>query len=256
MYAYVDVNGDVVADGLTGLSWTADGQGNAVWADAPSVCTALNDAGVLAGIVDWRIPSALELASLFDLGAAGKKLPALFLAAGSSTYWSATPVSGVAGQRYAAYFGQTATINKVAETESRSVLCVAGALPPSTLQLEADVITDPRTRLVWQRGAGVSGVDWMTALAYCASLDLDGASDWRLPTSKEFFTIVDASKSTPPIFRDGLYWNGTGQYWSSTPVQASPGFAYRVTASASQFSGDTTENGGYINARCVRSPGG
>jgi hypothetical protein len=63
-------------------------------------------------------------------------------------------------------------------------------------------------------------LDWNGAERYCQNLELDGESDWRLPTSKELWYLGDRSKSDPAL--NGEFRNsGTTSYWSSQKVNYS-----------------------------------
>ena len=85
-------------------------------------------------------------------------------------------------------------------------------------------ITDTATGLMWQKETAGS-YDWQDAMNYCWDLDLAGHTDWRLPTVRELFSIVDYGRKTPaidPVFgtMPAWYWsfstgvNGSSQAWS------------------------------------------
>ena len=77
---------------------------------------------------------------------------------------------------------------------------------------------DPRTGLEWQyRSPGK--MNWHEALEYARSLQLDGKSDWRLPTAPELETLLDRKilvESIRPIMRKDVPFRDTLSYWSST----------------------------------------
>jgi hypothetical protein len=102
-------------------------------------------------------------------------------------------------------------------------------------------ISDNATGLTWlQADSGSFGVgsygdgslNWEQALAWCASLDYAGSSDWRLPSIKELHSIVDYTRSPDTtdsaaisaLFQttylmNGINNNGYANYphtWSST----------------------------------------
>lgn len=72
-------------------------------------------------------------------------------------------------------------------------------------------------------------MDWAEALRFCASLEVAGQRDWRLPDAKELQSLVDYERApaTPrtaaldPLFRASAITNEAGQedfayYWTST----------------------------------------
>ncbi|WP_180966710.1 DUF1566 domain-containing protein [Cohaesibacter celericrescens] len=98
-------------------------------------------------------------------------------------------------------------------------------------------VTDLNTKLLWQKTPDYSKYPFYEADAYCASLDLGGRSDWRLPTLKELYSLVDSrgellkpdegGKPRPYLDTEAFdfeYPNPpyTGQYWSSTRYVKGP----------------------------------
>jgi hypothetical protein len=128
------------------------------------------------------------------------------------------------------------------------------------------VCTDPATKLDWQQcPVGQSGSDcalgsateftWQEAMDSCTG-------DWRLPSIYELVTIVDFSKSNPPI--DTNKFPNAPQYamWSSTSVTSPPrleesAWGLRFVDGNLSFDSkiplpDSTGNPGKYHARCVR----
>lgn len=74
------------------------------------------------------------------------------------------------------------------------------------------------TGLMWQKEDDGSSYDWESALAYATSSDLAGYTDWRVPNTKEFQSIVDYDRTTFPAI-DEDYFSCTDDdswFWSST----------------------------------------
>ena len=69
---------------------------------------------------------------------------------------------------------------------------------------------------------------WQEAMDYCKTLELDGHSDWRLPSKTELLSIVDSTRRCPAInvyiFPDTVSSN----YWSSTTYAYGADGAWRV----------------------------
>ena len=85
-------------------------------------------------------------------------------------------------------------------------------------------ITDLNTGLMWQQSPAGNGLNFDEADDYCDSLDLAGYDDWRMPTTKELFSISDFSEGWP--YLDTTYFDlaETGsvskdeQYWTERYV--------------------------------------
>jgi hypothetical protein len=70
------------------------------------------------------------------------------------------------------------------------------------------------TALTWTRTPSTP-LPWEEALAYCETLDLVGQSDWRLPSFREFASILDWGRVEPlpaVVVTDG------GPFWTSSPM--------------------------------------
>ncbi len=77
-------------------------------------------------------------------------------------------------------------------------------IPQSFIVIETEIeneniIQDRNTLLQWQQVATSETFTWDKAVTHCEDLDYGGYSDWRLPATNEFLTIVDNSKYKPAI---------------------------------------------------------
>ncbi len=108
-------------------------------------------------------------------------------------------------------------------------------------------VTDKNTGLMWQREDDGTARTWNDAGDYCEALDLDGYSDWRLPTYFELLTIVDYGRSNPSI--DLLVFPNTNSssYWSS---ETDGGGAKAISFDYGESS--TFEQSSMKSVRCVR----
>ncbi|MHA1866475.1 MAG: Lcl C-terminal domain-containing protein [Candidatus Heimdallarchaeaceae archaeon] len=93
-------------------------------------------------------------------------------------------------------------------------------------------ITDLVTGLMWQKTPDTQKYTWAEAFDYSENLTLGGYTDWRVPTIKELYSLIDFngnSKANPPVPYINtsvfdFYWgdvvNGErlidAQFWSST----------------------------------------
>ncbi len=100
-------------------------------------------------------------------------------------------------------------------------------------------------------------ISYYNAHEYCAQLELGGENDWRLPTRRELYELVDYSNS-PKIDTTFNQKNG-GYFWTSQELFAYDGQpgdenkqAWTVQfGNAIDYASDKTENDGY-HVRCVR----
>ncbi len=96
---------------------------------------------------------------------------------------------------------------------------------------QGEVVIDNTTGLMWQNepytpqekeaydktnGSEYGKVlKWGNAFKYCEALELEGYSDWRLPSLKELKSLVDYSRTNPSI-DDNVFKVMPNYYWSST----------------------------------------
>ncbi len=121
---------------------------------------------------------------------------------------------------------------------------------------------DINTRLLWTRDANIAGrkMDWLKANDYIKQLNEQkyaGHSDWRLPTIKEFQTLIKQVYGQHTILNKGGFKKVQDDfYWSSSPNADYPKFAYAFNVSGgyvgSEGFGEYTTNACYVWP--VRSP--
>lgn len=76
------------------------------------------------------------------------------------------------------------------------------------------IVVDNNTGLEWQQIITTDKYIWNDAWAYCGQLNYGGNNDWRLPNPQELLTIVDNSKSYPPL-NTAYFQNIDVALWSS-----------------------------------------
>lgn len=83
-------------------------------------------------------------------------------------------------------------------------------------------VLDKVTGLMWQRAVPAASYPWNEALDHCASLDLAGFHDWRLPSRIELVSLIDLTCTQPSI--DGLAFPHTPNdwFWTSSVDAAEP----------------------------------
>jgi len=71
--------------------------------------------------------------------------------------------------------------------------------------------------LIWEDQSSIFKGGFSEAKNYCENLELDGISDWRLPTNKELWYLGDREKSSPAISE--IFQNTENSYyWSDQAV--------------------------------------
>ena len=122
----------------------------------------------------------------------------------------------------------------------------------STLLFAASSKQDDKTGLVWQDNQAVAQNEMMQdeAIVYCQQLKLDGFEDWRLPTLKEFYTIVDLTKDRPAL-KNGFEIRNDERFWTATLFVKNPEKeAWRLSMSYGEA--EPYKKGRTYRVRCVR----
>lgn len=111
---------------------------------------------------------------------------------------------------------------------------------------------DKITLLEWQRGDSGTTMGWDFAYAHCASLQLDGHDDWRLPNVNELLSIVDFGVVAAPAIETTVFSNTitSGLYWSSTIRANSLNTIFTVVFNDGAIFPVSRSSGQYV--RCVR----
>ncbi|MBA7678319.1 hypothetical protein ES703_86592 [subsurface metagenome] len=114
-----------------------------------------------------------------------------------------------------------------------------------------DVVIDLATGLMWPADAEGAGgnskntVNWDTAIAYANGLDFAGFTDWRIPNSHEFVTLMNLEQTVnkvPTGFFTGF--GGIIEYWTSTTYSDNTPYAYELSQldATIKVKAKTTEN--------------
>ena len=243
--AYRDNGDGTVSDLNTGLVWQKAHNAKRVgYYDAKRDCESLT----LGGKHDWRLPSLKELFSIADFsGSQGTGRFYLDSRYFDIAYPGANEDMGREASHHPEMMGQTWTSTiytgnhmgrgveaafffnffdghiKNAPTSGPFALfhrCVRGNeyLALNDFQNNGDgTVSDHSTGLTWQRADDGKTRDWPGALRYCATLDLGGKRDWRLPNVKELQSIVDYTRNDPAIDTSHfVQTDRNGWFWSST----------------------------------------
>lgn len=226
--------GGTAFDPLTALTWQAGmAAGVHDWGQAQEVCAALE----LDGSDDWRVPDRLEALTVLDLGQAGPALPDALPTMSRGYLWTSSEAGEDGGLAIDVESGGT---HRLVRSEALPVRCVRGEAPlQQWVDMGDGTFEDERTGLAW--AAMDDGVlrTWEQALAHCESLELAGASDWRLP---DFRALHSAATGRFPVAR----------YWSSTTDVQDARSAWTIGGDARE-SGRSDKAASWHRALCVRS---
>jgi hypothetical protein len=254
----VSADGNVVTDLATGLSWERQLAATACppppdqlpgpstcqsWQDAQSYCQGLSLGVYPSG---WRLPTVSELVSLIDFASSA---PALatgtfpYQQTAASVEWAAPPPGADSDKGFIVDFSDGEIHLNVELVElggGYSVRCVHGPTTCDSADSGAYVVQngtvyDPATDLTWQQDAPPGQYPWSStaaagsAQAYCESLNLGGASGWRLPALKELLSIVDAR--TVPTIGAAFQFQGSPLnhvFWTSALLASDEAYAWTV----------------------------
>ena len=122
----------------------------------------------------------------------------------------------------------------------------------TTLLISATSKVDEKTSLVWQDNSAVldSELTYDEALSYCKDLKLDGFDDWRVPTIKEFYTIIDLRVNRPALKR-GFEARNDDKFWTAVASAKNPKKeAWRISMSFGEAELYNKKRAYHV--RCVR----
>ena len=205
------VDGETIIDNKTNLTWQNSDPyiiGSKTYSQAQSYCTSLN----LNGHNDWRLPTAYELLSTVTKARTRPAINLLF-SIDYSDYWTSTQLSDGDYRVIDFDYG----INQPENSNSyNEVRCVRGSMAVVNIQKSGDVVIDHTHKLMWQDNASLDKKDFNEALSSCESLNLHGATDWRLPNINELLSVTDF-QNTNGIFNSIFEYNEKSDaIWSST----------------------------------------
>ena len=237
----------IVFDRLTGLMWQrAPSATTYTQAAAATACKG----STLGGYTDWRLPSVVELVSIVDFTATSPSVDAVaFPGTSAGLYWTSTLlasnpqnawfVSFIAGQTDFVYATDSNLARCVRTAMNMAAACRASA---TRFKVNAAMVTDSSTGLVWPQAVPTPAQTWSAAKASC---DAAGGGS-RLPSLKELQTLVDYGMvypgPGPAIDPTAFPSTPVGAYWTSSPFSGSDSafwmvrFDYGDTASSAVVS--------------------
>lgn len=133
---------------------------------------------------------------------------------------------------------------------------VPGAKLAPSYMATADTVKDTVTGLTWQRNvpemlAGCGALcSWQKAKTYCEKLELEGASDWRLPSLIELGSILDDNRVMPAIDPDNFPNTPSEPFWTASSSAEASDQAWSVDFGLFQVAPASKTAGRRV--RCVR----
>jgi hypothetical protein len=214
--------------------------------DAKSFCSILKS----DGYEDWRLPTLIELWSVKNRES-GKKSVDLI----DTTYWSGDKVFQQRDKIWGVDIktGSDKWLNKKAKHHAR---CVRGESDYSLdLVRGENVVIDRKNSLMWQDTLyNREKRSWRGAKEYCENLIFGSFSDWRVPTIRELYSIIEhnqkrgASKVSSQFYTLQKSW-----YWSSTQFVDEKRKSWNINFSTGNDTWDFKSK--RINVVCVRETG-
>jgi Protein of unknown function (DUF1566) len=248
--AYTDLGNGSVKDKVTCLVWQKGYSPDKLsWAAAKSYCRSLSTGGS-----GWRLPSRVELTSIFDFTRSGPAINTSVFKGVANFFWTSSPwaVAHTPKYAWAMNFYEGLTTNAGDTTGSYYARCVkapVGSGAATYKAVAAGERQDNQTGLIWQQATSPKTMSPAAAKTYCTGLALNGHR-WRLPSIKELATTVDESRVAPAINRSAF--PGTAKstyYWSSSRAAAKPSATWGLNYDDG-FTSYYNLTTGY--ARCVR----
>ena len=112
---------------------------------------------------------------------------------------------------------------------------------------------DDKTGLIWQDNREIveKNLNYDEAKIYCQDLTVDSFNDWRLPTLREYYTIIDLTRNRPAL-KNGFEIHDDGRYWTATPFAKNPQKeAWYISMSYGEA--EPYKKGRVYHVRCVRN---
>jgi len=113
-----------------------------------------------------------------------------------------------------------------------------------------EIVRDNNIGLEWTKRAESGSWRWGDALSYCSNLSYGGYDDWRLPTPKEFLTIVDNGRSYPALDMNYFDYSGDNLWTSAKQANPNDTMYWSVNFDSGHLRRIANNTQGYV--RCVR----
>ena len=269
----IQANTNLVVDNLTGLMWLRNATvGTGTWNIAVGACYF----PPYFEFDDWRLPSVREMESLIDVNFA---LPALPLPHPfqnlSLNYWTSTwdasdtnkawvvSIGDGTVARWARTNGTPAYWPVRTHTSGKSPVPRTGQtnsltpgddgdlqpgtpwpIPRFTVMADTNLVFDNLWGRMWTRQVGIGATtSWAPAIDHCAAMTLGEHADWRLPTRREAWSLIDFGRTN--FLPVGHPFEGSPEvpFWTSSTYRPLTNYAWGIS-------------GGYLGAYIKTAIGG
>lgn len=231
---------------------------NVYWQVANAYCNSLTIAGR-----SWRLPTARESVLFGDHSQIAFLSNTYFPNLQAAGGWTSTPAVGFFG-RYLFY--AVGSISAMDETNNFPVRCVSGPKVPnaSFTDMGDGTVQEDNTGLLIKKCAynqaddaactgSASALTWQQALDYCNNLNFASRTDWRLPSVRESYFILEPSLTSsnlplslfPNSSQASIAWTGTTANNALTNAHA------QMTYQLNSYSKSDASS---VRARCVAGP--
>lgn len=255
----VQADTNLVVDHLTGLMWARNaGISHGNWDVSVDTCY---HATFIGGYEDWRLPSVREMESLIDLGRAVPALPFGHPFNNlQANYWTGTSdvedpgrawvVSLLDGQvarwvrtntaPYAwpvrDYTSGKSPVPRTGQTNSLRIgddghlqPGRAWPVPRFTILSDTNLVFDNLCGRMWTRQVGAGfDTNWAAAVDYCAALEFGGYDDWRLPSRREVWSLIDFGNTQFLPAGHPFLGAPSNFFWSSSTHRLLTNNAWRI----------------------------
>jgi Protein of unknown function (DUF1566) len=243
----------LVTDRVTGLTWQRVVDASALdAAEAARYCEELDLAGG-----GFRLPTRIELASLLDVR---NENPAIDSTAFPETlgekHWTSSPYADGPSFTWVVHFGHAPShvlVEPVGELHPVRCVRTSDAEPLTgkpSLRVTDELVSDELAGLEWQRVLDNRSMTLPEAIDACAALDLGGKA-FRLPTLREFQTIVNRARTSPSIDADAFPDTPATLFWTQSLVARFPEYLWTVSFTDGADMWLTSPSAARV--RCVRS---
>ncbi len=211
------VNAGVVHDNVTGLDWQQETDGPYARAGAVTHCQGL----VLGGFSDWRLPTRVEIATLFFERSNGGThyIDETTFPDTEATYWTSSIAKGLESTSGWTFSFSSISSDQEPLATTLYVRCVRstpnGLAPQRFTVLTNNSAVDNETGLVWATSTGTAQ-GYSAAGNSCDGFVFGDDSDFRLPTMPELLTILDYEKTTAMFYADFGDPGSDRNYWTTT----------------------------------------
>jgi hypothetical protein len=245
-------------DQLTGLAWQSPppaAELTVSWSAADTYCKAL----MWGGITGYRLPTAMELASLtrYDL-----PIPAMDKTLSppnpGGAFWTGSTSNAAPNSAWIIAYGDGSISWADKSGGLAAARCVHDRKPSPDVTCErytlvdgGSAVADQETGLVWQRAESSGMVNWSGATSACAALAADAGATWRLPAVAELLTLLDVGANSPSGLDPQFFAGEPGDaYWTRTVDATDATKAWSVIPMTGETQPSSQMEGAY--ARCVR----